>query len=85
LNPNKEKHISWDLTTNFNDVKDNGLQKVDESNLFKKLKKVDIENTFEPSNFGKRIDGLETRLEKIEEMLKTIIDSNHYEVKDRVK
>lgn len=87
LNPNKDKHISWDLTTTFNDVKDKGTQERDgfESNLFNKLKKVDVENTFEPSNFVKRIDGLETRLEKIEEMLKTIINSNDYEVKHRVK
>jgi hypothetical protein len=72
LNPNKDKHISWSLDT-FNEGTDKGLQEEDESNLFKKLKKVDVENTFEPSNFVKRIDGLETRLEKIEEMLKTII------------
>lgn len=87
LNPNKDKHISWDLTTTFNDVKDKGTQESNgfETNLFNKLKKVDVENTFEPSNFVKRIDGLETRLEKIEEMLKTIINSNDYEVKHRVK
>ena len=77
LNPNKNKHISWNLDT-FNDVKDKGIQEVDENNLFKKLKKVEIENTFsEPSNFVKRMDVLETRLEKIEEMLKTIINSTN--------
>jgi hypothetical protein len=81
LNPNKEKHISWSLET-FNDVKDKdkGLQDGDgdefETNLFNKLKKVDVENAYEQSNFVKRIDNLETRLEKIEEMLKTIINSN---------
>lgn len=81
LNPNKEKHISWDLDT-FNNVKDERIDKgtEDESNLFKKLKKVENNYQLEvelevPSNFVKRIDSLETRLEKIEEMLKTIINS----------
>ena len=75
LNPNKDKHISWSLET-FNDVKDKVIQEDFESNLFNKLKKVENENASEQSNFVKRIDTLETRLEKIEEMLKTIINSN---------
>jgi hypothetical protein len=78
LNPNKDKHISWSLET-FNDVKDKGTE-FDESNLFNKLKKVDVENNYHSDNFVKRIDNLETRLEKIEEMLKTIINSNSAKV-----
>lgn len=76
LNPNKEKHISWDLDLDtFNNVKD--IVDIDESNLFNKLKKMEVEKNYSPSdNFVKRIDGLETRLEKIEEMLKTIINSS---------
>lgn len=94
LNPNKEKHISWNLdlsTSYYNDTtyysKDKEYKKneknekndiINENTLFEKLKKVENNSkvSSEDSNFGKRIDGLETRLEKIEEMLKTIIDSN---------